>query len=83
MIIYTKDFLKDLDDLPKEIKKLFKKQEKIFIVNWFDARLHTKRIKELPGSFSFRITRRYRVFFYFREGETIFFKIGHRKEVYK
>ena len=80
---YTEDFFKDFEKLPKEIRGIFKKQEKIFAENWLDPRLHTKRVKELSGCFSFRITRRYRVFFYFREGETIFFKIGHRKDVYK
>lgn len=78
----TEDFLKNLEKLPKEIVKIFHNQKKIFVSNWLDPRLHAKRVKELPGSFSFRITRRYRVFFYFREKEAIFFKIGHRKDIY-
>lgn len=78
----TDDFGKDLKDLPKDILAIVDKQEKIFHKNWTDSRLHTKRIKELKGVFSFRITRQYRVLFRF-EGETaIFFKIGHRKNVY-
>ena len=79
----TEDFKKDLEDLPAKIKKLFQRQRAIFKENWLDPRLHTKRIKELPGVYSFRITRRYRVLFYFRNGEAIFFKIGHRKEIYR
>lgn len=79
----TKDFKKDLGELPLEIKKLFQKQKIIFKENWLDSRLHIKRIKELPGVYSFRITRRYRVLFYFRDNEAIFFKIGHRKEIYR
>lgn len=81
--LYTKDFLKDLENLPKDIKRIFKKQEETFIENWINPRLHTKKVKELAGCFSFRATQRYRVLFYFSEEEAIFFKIGHRKEVYQ
>lgn len=79
----TSDFLKDLEKLPLSIKKLLQKQELIFKKNWLDPKLHIKRIKELPGAYSFRVTRRYRVLFYFRGEETIFFSIGHRKDIYK
>jgi len=44
-IIETKDFEKDLENLPTEIKRLFQKQRAIFKENWLDPRLHTKRIK--------------------------------------
>lgn len=84
MIIHkTKDFTDGFKKLPSEIKRLFQKQEKIFKINWLDSRLHIKRIKELGGVYSFRITRRYRVIFYFRNNETIFFIIGHRKNIYQ
>ncbi len=79
----TEDFKKNLEDLPSEIRRLFQKQKVIFKENWFGPRLHTKRVKELPGVYSFRVTRRYRVFFYFRDNEAVFFKIGHRKDIYK
>jgi len=79
----TKDFAEDLEKLSSQIKKLFQKQEAIFKENWLDPRLHIKRIKELPGVYSFRITRRYRVLFYFRDDEAIFFSIGHRKDIYR
>jgi mRNA-degrading endonuclease RelE of RelBE toxin-antitoxin system len=82
-IIETEDFKKDFKDLPASIRKLYQKQKEIFKQNWLDPRLHTKRLKELPGVYSFRITRRYRALFYFRNDNVIFFKIGHRKEVYK
>jgi len=83
IILETKDFRKELEKLPKRIKKLFQRQKSIFKKNWLDPRLHTKRIKELPGVYSFRITRSYRVLFYFRDDEAIFFAIGHRKDVYR
>ena len=79
----TKDFVKEFEKLPLEIKKIYQKQERIFKESWLDPRLHTKRVKELPGVYSFRITRRYRVLFYFRGKEVIFFSIGHRKEIYE
>jgi mRNA-degrading endonuclease RelE of RelBE toxin-antitoxin system len=83
MVIYkTNDFTDELEKLPVGIKRLFQKQESIFKENWLDQRLHTKRIKELFGVYSFRITRRYRTLFYFENDKAIFFIIGHRKDVY-
>ncbi len=84
MVIHkTKDFVASLEKLPKETQKLFNRQENIFKANWLDGRLHTKRIKELPGVHSLRITRRYRALFYFRNNEAVFFSIGHRKDIYR
>ncbi len=83
MVVHkTPDFVSDLGKLPSEIRKLFNRQENIFKKNWLDPRLHTKRNKELPGVFSFRITRRYRALFYFRDDKAVFFAIGHRKDIY-
>ncbi|MDD3735363.1 MAG: hypothetical protein PHO31_02710 [Candidatus Pacebacteria bacterium] len=79
----TNAFIKEYNKLPSKVKSLYQKQEEIFISNWLDPRLHTKRIKEMPGVYSFRITRRYRVLFYFSQEVAIFFAIGHRKEIYK
>ena len=81
-ILKTEDFIKGFERLPAEIKRIYRKQENIFKINWLDSRLHAKRLKELKGVYSFRITRRYRALFYFRNGEAIFFSIGHRKEIY-
>jgi mRNA-degrading endonuclease RelE of RelBE toxin-antitoxin system len=69
--------------LPSDIKRLYQKQKSIFKENWLDPRLHIKRLRELSGVYSFRITRRFRVLFYFRNDEAVFFKIGHRKSIYK
>jgi mRNA-degrading endonuclease RelE of RelBE toxin-antitoxin system len=82
-IIETDDFKKDLDNLPSDIKRLYQKQKSILKENWLDPRLHIKRLRELSGVYSFRITRRFRVLFYFRNDEAVFFKIGHRKSIYK
>ena len=81
--IETEDFLKDIRGLPKSIADIFAKQKEIFTENWLDVRLHTKRVKEFSGVYSFRITRRYRALFYFAEKTAVFFKIGHRKDIYE
>ncbi len=83
-IIYTDDFQKNLGKLPKQIIRLFKIQEKRFQLNWHDPRLHVKKIRSLEYAFSLRITRRYRIFFYFQNKNTaIFFDIDHCKDIYK
>ena len=79
----TKEFIKEYEKLPVRIQSLYKKQEKIFISDWLDPRLHVKRIKEMKGVYSFRITRKYRVLFYFSKETAIFFAIGHRKDIYR
>ena len=82
-IVKAESFLDKFGKLPNDIKEIYEKQESIFLVNWLDSRLHSKRIKELKGVFSFRITRRYRFLFYFINKEAIFFSIGHRKDIYE
>ena len=82
-IIHTEDFLKDVERLPQEARRLLRKQELLFSRNWLDPRLHIKRLKELRGVYSFRVTRRYRVLFYFKGKTAIFFAIGHRKNIYR
>lgn len=83
-IIKTIDFNKSFKCLPKEICRLYSIQEKRFKENWRDSRLHIKKVHSLGPALSFRITRRYRVFFYFQDTETaIFFDIDHRKDIYR
>lgn len=83
-IIKTSDFTRAFKKLPKEIQRLYNVQEKRFKENWRDSRLHIKKIHSLPYALSFRITRRYRVFFYFQNTETaVFFEIDHRKDIYR
>ncbi len=84
MTIYkTPIFLKRFEKLPKEVQTLYKRQELLFQESWLHPLIHTKKLDELPGAFSFRITRGYRVLFYFRKETAIFFGIGHRKDIYK
>jgi mRNA-degrading endonuclease RelE of RelBE toxin-antitoxin system len=83
-IIRIEDFEQSLRKLPNKIQRLFVIQEDRFRNNWRDPRLHIKKVKTLPYALSFRITRRYRVFFYFKDAETaVFFDIDHRKDIYR
>ncbi|MBU4298584.1 hypothetical protein KJ636_00890 [Patescibacteria group bacterium] len=83
-IIKTDDFNRAFKKLPKEIQHLYNIQEERFKRDLRDPRLHVKKVKTLSFALSFRITRRYRVFFYFQNIETaIFFEIDHRKDIYK
>lgn len=83
-IIKTNNFNRAFKKLSQDIQRLYITQEKRFEKNWRDSRLHIKKIRVLPFAFSFRITRRYRTFFYFKDTETaIFFDIDHRKDIYK
>lgn len=83
-ITKTEDFNRAFRKLPGDIQHLYEKQEQRFENNWRDPRLHVKKIKSLPSAFSFRITRNYRVFFYFKNSAAaVFFEVNHRKDVYR
>jgi len=64
-IIKTSDFQRTFSKISKEIQGLYKKQEKRLLENCKDPRLHIKKVRFLEYALSFRITSRYRVFFYF------------------
>lgn len=82
--IYTEDFKHNLKKLPEEVHRFLGIQEKRFKENWRDPRLHIKKVNSLDQAFSLRITRRYRLFFYFQNQErAIFFDIDHRKDIYR
>ena len=82
-IILTDSFEEAFDKLLREIQRLYYQQEKRFKENWRDPRLHIKKVKGLSHTFSFRITRRYRLFFYFHTSDkAIFFDVDHRKDAY-
>lgn len=82
-ILYAEEFAKQLQNLPTDIQRLYRKQEAIFRLNWRDSRLHVKKLRGEPLTFSFRVTRAYRVLFVLVESETVLFAtIGHRKDAY-
>lgn len=83
-IIRTDEFERAFTRLPPDIKRLYTIQEQRFVQNRRDPRLHIKKVRNFGDAFSFRITRRYRVLFYFQNSETaIFFDVDHRKDSYR
>lgn len=83
-IVYAEEFAKQLRKLPPGIQRLYRKQEAIFRQDWRDPRLHVKKLRGEPLTFSLRVTREYRVLFLFVENDVaLFATIGHRKDVYR
>ena len=83
-IIYANEFRKQFKKLLKKVQEGYLKQELIFKKDWRDSRLHIKKLIDKPFTFSFRITRNYRVLFVFIDKDTaLFATIGNRKNVYK
>ena len=83
-IFHTEKFEDNIANLPLGIKRIYKKQEDIFFINWKDPRLHTKKLKGDKNIFSFRITRQYRVLFILlEENSSLFISVGHRKDIYE
>ena len=84
IIVKTREFEKSRAHLPTKIRDLYLIQEERFTLNPRDPRLHIKKVIDLPGVFSFRITKRYRTFFYLQNVNTaVFFEIKHRKDIYR
>ena len=82
-ILYAEEFRKQFTKLPTDAQRLFRIREGRFRRDPHDPRLHVKKLHGEPLTFSFRITRRYRVLFVFAESDTaLFATIGHRKDAY-
>ena len=80
-IITSDDFEKGLKKLPSDYQELYRKQRQILEKDWTDSRLQIKKLKGFKNVFSFRITSKYRVYFHFKNMDTLeFIIIGHRKE---
>lgn len=84
-IFYDKSFLKTAKDLPKNIHIKLANQIELLQQNPFHPLLHSKQLSgDLTGFLSFRITREWRVIFYFKDSEIIqLFKVAHRKDIYR
>ena len=83
-IVKTPDFEKSYRNLEFYVRRLYDIQEERFIFNVRDPRLHIKKLKDIDGVFSFRITRNYRALFYFQNKvSVVFFDIDHRKDIYR
>lgn len=84
-ILIGQEFLKSANKLPDTIQNKLAKLLELAQTEPFHPLLHTKHLfGELTGFLSFRITRDWRVIFYFMDQETIhLIKIAHRKDIYK
>ena len=83
-IIRTDDFKKHLQKLPSATMRSFLSQISRFETNPRHPSLNTKKLKDLDGVYSIRIGRLHRALFFFdTDGNTIFFAIGHRKDIYR
>jgi addiction module RelE/StbE family toxin len=83
-IVYSQQFIKELEKLPEEITKVAIKKEEIFRQNPLHPSL---RLHELHGKFSgawsISITANYRAIFKRMEnGDILFFSIG-KHDIYK
>ncbi|MGD0697812.1 MAG: type II toxin-antitoxin system mRNA interferase toxin, RelE/StbE family [Terriglobia bacterium] len=84
-VILEQSFLKSARRLPQSIKEKLGELLGLLETNPYHSLLHTKQLSgELAGFFSFRITRDWRVIFYFEDPETIHvLEAGHRKDIYR
>lgn len=84
-IVYSKQFLKDVSNLPVQTQKKLDRLLAILSENPFHPLLHTKPLSGVLQKFySFRITREWRIIFIFETKDTIrVTTVGHRKDVYQ
>ncbi len=84
-VLYHKNFLKSVKNLPEFQQKKLSKLIEVLRENPFNPLLHTKRLtKELAGSLSFRVTRNWRVIFQFlNPGAVQLLRVKHRKDIYR
>ncbi len=83
-IIYSPQFLKSYQRLPKRVKQKAERLEKQFRTNPFTASLRTHRLKgRLKGLYSFSINYYYRIIFEFDEsGEVVYFHDVGTHDIY-
>ena len=82
-IIYSPDFLKDIESLPQEIINLAFKKEQIFKKNPFHSSLRPHPLKgKLRGLWSISVNMHYRVIFQLEDDNVLFISIG-KHDIYK
>jgi len=84
-VFITEEFERCYQELPKAIQKKAEKQEKLFRQNPFHPSLHTEKLEPRGKQvWSFRIDKRYRVFFHFINGNKVrFLTVGPHDWIYK
>lgn len=80
-IYYSSKFEKEYKNLPKIVKNLTEKKEKLFRKNPFDIRLKTHKLTgKLSTYWAFSINYQYRIIFEFKKKDIIWFhSIGTHK----
>ena len=84
-LVYSEKFFNESKKLPEPIQNKLARLLEFLASNPFHPLLHTKKLSgNLNQSYSFRITRDWRVIFYFEDKETIkLLKVGNRKDIYR
>lgn len=84
-ILVTKEFEAKYEDLPDAIKKKAEKQEKLFVKNTFHPSLNTEKLAPKGRQiWSFRVDRKYRIFFRFiGDRKVLFLTVGPHEWIYK
>jgi len=84
-IAYTVKFLKSAKRLPRQTKQKLAQKLEVLGLDPFNLLLHTKILSgTLSGFYSFRITRDWRVIFYFSANKQIkIIEVAHRKDIYR
>lgn len=84
-IFVTEEFEKRYKKLPAFVKKKAERKEEIFRKNPFHPSLHTEKLEPKGKEvWSFRIDRKYRIFFRFINGNKVcFLTVGPHDWIYK
>lgn len=84
-ILVAEEFQKRYKDLPKQIQRKAEKQERIFCQNPFYPSLHTEKLEPRNKEvWSFRIDKKYRIFFRFvNSNKVLFLTVGPHDWIYK
>jgi len=83
-VIYSPTFKKSYKKLPKSVKFLAEKKEKVFRENPFDKRLKTHKLHgRLKDYLSFSINEEYRIIFEFIDEKTVYFHTTGKHDIYK
>jgi mRNA-degrading endonuclease RelE of RelBE toxin-antitoxin system len=82
-IVYAKEFAKEFKKLPVSVQRLVPQARGYLRGKLARPKAQGQEAERPSASFSFRITRSYRVLFLFVDSDTaLFATIGHRKDVY-
>ena len=84
-LLYSREFEKRAKKLPPKTRKKLAGLLILIARDPFHSQLHTKPLSGMyDGTYSFRITRDWRVIFQLTEAETVYLlTVKHRKDIYR